>query len=92
MSSKGTRISDAELDREILAWANARVAGAGAQRRIASFHDPGLASGLFLVRVSGVSGFHHSGFNNPILLRGVRAAPVEEVPALQALLVMSCAG
>ncbi len=49
VSSRGTRISDAELDREILAWANARVAAAGGRRRIASFHDADLASGLFLV-------------------------------------------
>ena len=49
VSSRGTHISDAELDREILAWANAHVAAAGGRRRIASFHDADLASGLFLV-------------------------------------------
>jgi hypothetical protein len=50
VSSKGTKISDAELDREILTWANDRVAAAGKRRRITSFHDPSIASGLFLVR------------------------------------------
>ncbi|BDA45443.1 Fimbrin-2 [Coccomyxa sp. Obi] len=49
VSSKGTRISDAELDLEILSWANARVAAAGKKRRISSFHDRSIASGLFLV-------------------------------------------
>ncbi len=49
VSSKGTRISDAELDREILAWANSQIRRAGGARSIASFHDAELASGLFLV-------------------------------------------
>lgn len=33
----------------MLQWANARVAAAGKARRIASFADPALASGLFLL-------------------------------------------
>ncbi|KAK9901251.1 hypothetical protein WJX75_002456 [Coccomyxa subellipsoidea] len=49
VSSKGTKISDSELDLEILSWANERVAAAGKRRRITSFHDRSIASGLFLV-------------------------------------------
>ena len=45
----GQCITDAQLDRHVLQWANARVAEAGKARRIASFADPPLASGLFLL-------------------------------------------
>ncbi|KAK9845228.1 hypothetical protein WJX81_000548 [Elliptochloris bilobata] len=45
----GRRITDAELDRFVLSWANARAAAGGKARRIGSFSDPSLASGLFLV-------------------------------------------
>lgn len=52
VSSRGTKISDAELDREILSWANQRVLAAGKRGRISSFHDPSISSGLFLVSTS----------------------------------------
>lgn len=47
--SAGQCITDAQLDRHVLQWANARVAAAGKARRIASFAEPALASGLFLL-------------------------------------------
>ena len=49
VSSRGRHITDAELDRQILAWANKRLASAGKRRRIASFHESGLSTGLALV-------------------------------------------
>lgn len=56
VSKQGTAIDDKDLDREILAWANSRVAAvarSGAPpREIASFNDASIASGLFLVRSS----------------------------------------
>ena len=45
----GQCITDAQLDRHVLQWANARVAAAGKARRITSFADPALATGLFLL-------------------------------------------
>ncbi len=49
VSSKGKHITDAELDRQILAWANERLASAGKRRRISSFHEFSLSTGLALV-------------------------------------------
>ena len=49
VSSKGQHITDAELDRQILSWANQRLASAGKRRRISSFHDSSLSTGLPLV-------------------------------------------
>lgn len=49
VSSRGRHITDAELDRQILTWANQRLEAAGKRRRIASFHDSSLSSGLALV-------------------------------------------
>ena len=49
VSSKGQHITDAELDRQILSWANQRLASAGKRRRISSFHDSSLSTGLCLV-------------------------------------------
>jgi len=45
----GRHITDAQLDREVLRWANGRAAAAGRARRVAGFGDPALASGLFLL-------------------------------------------
>ena len=50
VSGRGRHITDAELDRQILTWANARLEAAGKRRRISSFHDSSLSSGLPLVR------------------------------------------
>ena len=49
VSSKGQHITDAELDRQILSWANQRLGSAGKRRRISSFHDSSLSTGLPLV-------------------------------------------
>jgi len=48
-AAAGRHITDAQLDREVLRWANGRAAAAGRARRVAGFGDPALASGLFLL-------------------------------------------
>lgn len=69
VSSKGTKISDSELDLEILSWANERVAAAGKRRRITSFHDRSIASGLFLVSADAHSISFLFGSFSPVLLQ-----------------------
>jgi hypothetical protein len=69
VSSKGTKISDSELDLEILSWANERVAAAGKRRRITSFHDRSIASGLFLVSADAHSISFLLGSFSPVLLQ-----------------------
>ncbi|KAK9830668.1 hypothetical protein WJX74_001507 [Apatococcus lobatus] len=44
-------LSDAELDGAVLTWANHKLAGAGCPRRMRSFSDPDLASGLLLIHL-----------------------------------------
>ena len=50
VSGRGRHITDAELDRQIFTWANQRLEAAGKRRRISSFYDSSLSSGLPLVR------------------------------------------
>ena len=45
LSGSGTRIED----KEIVDWANAKVEAGGFETRMASFRDPSLASGAFLL-------------------------------------------
>lgn len=44
-------LSDAELDGAVLTWANDKLAAAGCNRRMRSFSDPDLASGLLLIHL-----------------------------------------
>lgn len=44
-------LSDAELDGAVLTWANEKLAAAGCNRRMRSFSDPDLASGLLLIHL-----------------------------------------